>query len=396
MKIYNSDLEISNSNSIFSDNEFPFFWQGLKFYDFLDSIPMHLYYDSELFFNDYAIRSTILAKNIEDNRILHLLDIMKYPFPSTINFDESKLTTLHLSLGSPFNSPTSLNIHYFIPIGRSEYDFLGNYKNLAYTLEFFQEVNGLDISYFFKDFAEDYPKYILFQEFYRYPGSLNQDFAFFTEPFYLNLKVDDSNSKMIGGYISDSSKNVILRSQGSLGILKITLPNGAIDKIVDSDYVLLKGPFFRINCFDESYSYPRSLKGGRYCLSGKYKVHWEFGDTDGDGIGDVFADKRILSFDATYTYDGNKFEIVKFLRGDADGNGKVELTDAVFILNFIFQNGGAPSCLKAADANDDGFIDISDPIKILFFLFLDPNNKIAEPYPSAGLDTTGDGLGCNA
>lgn len=60
----------------------------------------------------------------------------------------------------------------------------------------------------------------------------------------------------------------------------------------------------------------------------------------------------------------------RFRRGDADSNGKVDLTDAVFTLLYLFQGGQAPACLDAADFNDDADVEITDPILILNFLFL--------------------------
>ena len=82
-----------------------------------------------------------------------------------------------------------------------------------------------------------------------------------------------------------------------------------------------------------------------------------------------------------------------FLRGDADSNGKVELTDAVRILGFLFQGKQEPSCMDAADANDNGKIDISDAIALLQYLFLGgPPPRL--PYPARGIDPTADSLGC--
>ena len=82
-----------------------------------------------------------------------------------------------------------------------------------------------------------------------------------------------------------------------------------------------------------------------------------------------------------------------FFRGDADGNETRELTDAVVVLEFLFQSGAAPSCLAAADSNDDDVIDISDPILLLFSLFGGTVTP-APPYPDCGVDPTAGALGC--
>ena len=73
-----------------------------------------------------------------------------------------------------------------------------------------------------------------------------------------------------------------------------------------------------------------------------------------------------------------------FRRGDVDGNGTVELTDAVFVLGYLFQGQGAPGCLETADSDDNGQVDISDAIRLLGWLFLG-----GEPLPAPGSEECG-------
>ncbi len=82
---------------------------------------------------------------------------------------------------------------------------------------------------------------------------------------------------------------------------------------------------------------------------------------------------------------------VQFLRGDADMDGKVNLTDAIFILQYLFQGGPVPPILDAADVNDDAKLDITDPIQLLQHLFLG-GPPPAGPFPVAGLDLSPDPL----
>lgn len=84
---------------------------------------------------------------------------------------------------------------------------------------------------------------------------------------------------------------------------------------------------------------------------------------------------------------------VDFLRADADQNGNVELTDAVFLLDYLFRSAREVPCRDAADANDDGQLDISDGIFILRFLFSGGHSPPA-PFPDSGRDPTVDDIGC--
>jgi len=56
-------------------------------------------------------------------------------------------------------------------------------------------------------------------------------------------------------------------------------------------------------------------------------------------------------------------------RGDVDQNGRIDLTDAIDILAYLFSETFTPYCEPVADANHDGTVDMADPVRILFFLF---------------------------
>jgi len=82
-----------------------------------------------------------------------------------------------------------------------------------------------------------------------------------------------------------------------------------------------------------------------------------------------------------------------FVRGDSDADGSLELTDAVFTLAYLFQNGRAPACLKAADADDDGTVNLTDAVYALNFLFLG-RGAPPPPFAACGLDPTTDEVTC--
>ena len=82
-----------------------------------------------------------------------------------------------------------------------------------------------------------------------------------------------------------------------------------------------------------------------------------------------------------------------FLRGDADGTGVTNITDGIYVLNFLFLGGDDPPCADAADADDSGVINITDGIYILNFLFLGGDDP-PPPLRTCGVDPTDDAVGC--
>jgi hypothetical protein len=59
-----------------------------------------------------------------------------------------------------------------------------------------------------------------------------------------------------------------------------------------------------------------------------------------------------------------------YQRGDANATASVDISDAIYILNFLFLGGPAPACQAVADANASGELDISDPVALLTSLFV--------------------------
>jgi hypothetical protein len=81
-----------------------------------------------------------------------------------------------------------------------------------------------------------------------------------------------------------------------------------------------------------------------------------------------------------------------FLRGDANNDGDIDISDAVSIVTDLFlgQKALAP-CRDALDANDDGAIDITDAVYIIAFQFLGAPPP-PPPYPEPGPDPTPDSI----
>ena len=86
-------------------------------------------------------------------------------------------------------------------------------------------------------------------------------------------------------------------------------------------------------------------------------------------------------------------DVTVFIRGDSNADDAVNVSDVHASLGYLFQQGAAPRCLDAADANDDGRVDLGDPVTTLFFLFLG-GVEIPPPFSQPGLDPSEDLLQC--
>lgn len=90
----------------------------------------------------------------------------------------------------------------------------------------------------------------------------------------------------------------------------------------------------------------------------------------------------------------------KFIRGDANFNGKVDIDD-LKIYNNLQQyrpvarpaNMAAFTCKDGADVNDDGKITVDDAVKLIDHLF-GSKAALKAPFPAVGSDPTYDTLGC--
>ncbi len=87
---------------------------------------------------------------------------------------------------------------------------------------------------------------------------------------------------------------------------------------------------------------------------------------------------------------------VPFRRGDANADGRLNVADAVSILQRLFVPGVTnpiDGCMDVGDANDDGRFNIADAITVLgsLFAFAGP---LPPPADACGADPTEDGLSC--
>ncbi len=83
----------------------------------------------------------------------------------------------------------------------------------------------------------------------------------------------------------------------------------------------------------------------------------------------------------------------RFVRGEINGDGRMDVSDAIALLLHLFAGGAEPSCLKAADADDSGTVNITDATRVLSALF-QAGDPPSAPFPSCGVDLTDDDLTC--
>jgi len=113
---------------------------------------------------------------------------------------------------------------------------------------------------------------------------------------------------------------------------------------VSGDYRLMKGSP-AIDAAD-----PIALDPKRKDLAGAPRL------ADGDGDGKPLQDL------GAYEYQ------IRFVRGDATDDGKIDIADPIRILAYLFA-GASSGCLDAADVDDDGAVGLADPIVLLSGLF---------------------------
>jgi hypothetical protein len=89
---------------------------------------------------------------------------------------------------------------------------------------------------------------------------------------------------------------------------------------------------------------------------------------------------------------------VAFRHDDHDGNGVVELTDAVNVLGYLLFGRSEAACHDAGDADDSGVLELTGAVRILRYQFLDTAPPEAPSPVECGGDPTGEDpdLACDA
>jgi hypothetical protein len=117
-------------------------------------------------------------------------------------------------------------------------------------------------------------------------------------------------------------------------------------------------------------------------------------DCNENGIIDSCDISSGFSLDTNQNEIPDECEGMKYISGDGNGDGVVNVGDGIFVLDYLF-GGGVSSCLDASDVNGDGVVDIGDAVYLLTYLF-NGGSTPAAPFPDCGEDPTADALECDS
>ena len=60
---------------------------------------------------------------------------------------------------------------------------------------------------------------------------------------------------------------------------------------------------------------------------------------------------------------------VVVLRGDANGDGIINVGDVVYLVSYLYKNGPAPSPIDAGDCNCDDIVNVGDVVYLVSYLY---------------------------
>lgn len=115
-------------------------------------------------------------------------------------------------------------------------------------------------------------------------------------------------------------------------------------------------------------------------------------DVDKDGMLDIVVNSarpleyRLVFWEFDTYYDSTKAHWPKYMhdkrnsgvfrledyavwRGDTNGDGLIDIADAIYLLNYLYKGGSAPDPLERGDTNQDGAVDLADAVYLINYLF---------------------------
>ena len=105
------------------------------------------------------------------------------------------------------------------------------------------------------------------------------------------------------------------------------------------------------------------------------------------GVGENGGSLTVIYSDFSNVHEVAAIRSMRFTRGEVNGDGDINISDATALLNFLFLGGPPPCCQQVALCNGSPAVDLSQPVFGLNFLFLGGPPPPA-PFPDCG------GTGC--
>ena len=126
------------------------------------------------------------------------------------------------------------------------------------------------------------------------------------------------------------------------------------------------------------------LFGGSVALDGEWAL-----------VGAYYKSHAAENAGAAYIFSGPKGEEPQFVRGDCNGDGRADISDAVCVLNWLFVGEATPGCVAGTNVNGDEAVNVSDATYLLNHLFLGGLAPV-EPFPNCGVGPldSDEALGC--
>ena len=176
--------------------------------------------------------------------------------------------------------------------------------------------------------------------------------------------------------------------------LAVGLPGGGLEvlDLVEEEAVAAEAPAFRsmiavdLDGDDDDEVLGLTPRGDLVAVDvGRGETFWLALDDFEVTVGDGFLTLRLTPPSE-----------LAFVRGDANDDDIVDLSDGVAILGDLFlgDTAAAASCRDALDADDSGGLEITDAVYVFGFLFRG-GPRMPQPYPDFGFDPTPDGLPCS-
>jgi hypothetical protein len=88
---------------------------------------------------------------------------------------------------------------------------------------------------------------------------------------------------------------------------------------------------------------------------------------DTDGSGNVYVTG--WGYGSGTERDYSTIKYIQFLRGDVNADKKLNVSDVVYLINYLFKGGPTPNPLQSGDANCDGQVTVSDVVYLINYLF---------------------------